>query len=122
MKTWFFRLCSDTTLELRIVLIFHKVPITFVQPEIKTISLLLDSTYIVRVATATGLPVGKRSKREQLFPLFACLVWNSFSPEDLRNCSTLKPFVFQFRVSPLLHTCLLPKFHHKEQQLQIWVR
>ena len=94
------RLCFDTSLEFRIVLVFHKVPITLVHPKIKTVSLLLDSTYFVMVATATVLPVGKWPRREQLFPLFACLVWNPFSPESLRNCSTLKPLVFQFRVSP----------------------
>ena len=92
-------LCSDTSLELRIVLVFHKVPITLVHPKIETVSLLLDSTYFVMVATATVLPVGKWPRREQLFPLLACLVWNPFIPDNLRNCSTLKALVFQFRVS-----------------------
>ena len=58
-------------------------------------SLLPDSMYFVMVATATVLSVGKYSKREQPFPLFACLVWNPFSAEVLRNCSALKQLLFK---------------------------
>ena len=66
------------------------------------------------VATATVLPVGKCSKGEQIFPLFACFAWNPFSPQNLRKCSALKQLLFQMRVSPDLHTCLLPNFRQKK--------